>query len=145
MNLNMPAPLIEELAGRGERAAAELTRRFTADPEELELSWDNHRWVRYRSVMSLLQSMFEDIHYAFNNPQPGERSYADLISREPGAEAPRSYPWRLPHQQAHCTDATRELLDLAERWLEQATKGGQYTFGGNVPRPTPELRVRPRI
>ena len=145
MNLNMPAPLIQELGQRGEHAAAELAQRYTADPGELELSWDNHRWVRYRSLMSLTENMLEQLHYAFHNPVPGDSGYEALITRGLGVP-PTSYAWRDPEQQAYCIQATRELLDLAERWqAEKAKKGSHRHFGGKVPHPTPELRVRPRV
>jgi len=133
------------LGQRGEHAAAELAQRYTADPGELELSWDNHRWVRYRSLMSLTENMLEQLHYAFHNPVPGDSGYEALITRGLGVP-PTSYAWRDPEQQAYCIQATRELLDLAERWqAEKAKKGSHRHFGGKVPHPTPELRVRPRV
>ena len=53
INLNMPTPLIEELSERGRFAAAMLVDRFTGHNHRL--SSDNHRWVRYRSLMRLLE------------------------------------------------------------------------------------------
>lgn len=45
------------------------------------LSWDNHRWVRYRSLMRLLEQTFNAIAFSIANPMPGERSYTELIMR----------------------------------------------------------------
>ena len=144
MNLNMPSPLIDELGRRGYNAARELTRRFAGNDDEIKLTWDNHRWVRYRSTMSLLEKMLADFERAFSNTAAGDRSYEQLIMRSPGSDPPKSYPW-LPRQQNYCRDATNELLELAARWRRARAQDDRHGFGGEVPKPSPELRVRPRL
>lgn len=62
IDLNMPTCRISALAERGRIAGARLARRFSLDPAPGErLTWDNHRWVRYRTTMALLQ----DLAYQF--------------------------------------------------------------------------------
>jgi predicted acylesterase/phospholipase RssA len=58
MNLYMTRPTIERLAKRGQAAARVLIDQFTK-PHYREdtlgaTGWDNHRWVRYRALMTAL-------------------------------------------------------------------------------------------
>ena len=144
LNLNMPRPLIDKLGNRGRDAAKELTRRYTGNPEGVELTWDNHRWVRYRSTMSLMEEMLMDFEQAFEDPAPGDRRYEELIMRKPGIDPPDSYPWEA-RQQDYCRTATNELLQLAKRWREAREQDPRHSFGGKVPKPSPEFRIRPRL
>ena len=55
MNLTMPADVIDALTRRGQAAGRALVERFAETPgTESGLSWDNHRWVRYRSALAAL-------------------------------------------------------------------------------------------
>ena len=143
INLNMPPPIIKALSDRGCLAGTTLIERFTSSPDQLELSWDNQRWVRYRSLMRLLEQLLEDMDNSFSNTRAGEQSYWDLIRRGKGA-APKSYPWNNQTQQKFADDATKKILDLAQEWRKQRDSEGA-AFGGVTPNPQPELRIRPRI
>jgi hypothetical protein len=144
LNLNMPPDIIRALSERGSLAGQMLAERFTSPPSQLDLSWDNHRWVRYRSLMQLLQDMLDEIESSFSNTSPHEQSYAALIARSSGVP-PDSYPWTNTAQQSFADQATQNLLQLAQDWRQQKTTNGNASFGGRVPRPRPELRVRPPI
>ncbi len=58
LNLNMPPSVISNLADRGEVAAHEIVAQFrekrypTNAQFKSRTGWDNHRWVRYRALMS---------------------------------------------------------------------------------------------
>ena len=58
LNLNMPPHVISNLAERGEVAAREIVTQFrekrypTNAESKSRTGWDNHRWVRYRALMS---------------------------------------------------------------------------------------------
>ena len=58
MNLHMDTPTIEGLADRGKAAASVLIEQFNEPryPEKnpTATGWDNHRWVRYRALLSVL-------------------------------------------------------------------------------------------
>lgn len=59
LNLHMDAPTIDQLAERGQVAAEAIVDQFTAPhyPERGPAGatgWDNHRWVRYRALLSVL-------------------------------------------------------------------------------------------
>lgn len=144
MNLNMPPDVILKLSKRGGDAGTMLAERFASRADELVLSWDNHRWVRYRSFMQLLQQMLDEIDLTFSNSSPGEQNYWDLIRRDSDT-APGSYRWRNNAQQSFADQATQKLLELAQDWRNQKSADEAASFAGEVPRPRPELRVRPPI
>ena len=55
MNLAMPPEVIEALTHRGQAAGRALVERFAETPGTAAgLSWDNHRWVRYRSALTAI-------------------------------------------------------------------------------------------
>lgn len=58
LNLYMDAPTIDGLADRGRNAATVIIDQFTQarypSGKPTATGWDNHRWVRYRALLSLL-------------------------------------------------------------------------------------------
>ncbi|MCW2764948.1 MAG: hypothetical protein JWO11_907 [Nocardioides sp.] len=56
LNLNMDGPTIDRLGLRGRAAAAAMVEQFTGEhyKEPTATGWDNHRWVRYRALLSCL-------------------------------------------------------------------------------------------
>ena len=58
MNLNMPNSTVMRLSERGRLAGVKLRERFSGN-DGSELSWDHHRWTRYRSMMSLSRKRFK--------------------------------------------------------------------------------------
>jgi len=131
LNLTMPAEVIEALSVRGAYAAHVLAERFSDDPPKgTVLTWDNHCWVRLRSMMSLLEQHVARIERAFGEKE-GERTYADLEGRPPS--------YRFPDPAA-ARAMLAELDELAAGWSR--TPGG---LSDGAPRPSPELRVMPRV
>lgn len=58
MNLNMPTPVTEALTRRGREAARKLASRFAEAPQDpRDLSWDSHRWTRYRSALAAIAEL----------------------------------------------------------------------------------------
>jgi predicted acylesterase/phospholipase RssA len=137
LNLNMPAPVIVGLSERGRMAARELARRYDPLhlPEEMPLTWDNHRWVRLLSSMHLLEELLRDVTDQYDAPDPSGRTYAQLVLR--GKDEPRSY--RMSEARATELDqAIRELQSLG--FLQ-----GAPLLDKRAPNPRPELRIRPRL
>jgi predicted acylesterase/phospholipase RssA len=92
MNLVMPPQVIEALADRGHRAGRLLAERFGPEPpSDVELTWLNHRWVRYRSTMALLEAALSSYTRAYRSPEL-RPSYAELVRRDAGTPPP-SYRW----------------------------------------------------
>jgi hypothetical protein len=140
LNLNMPDDVIEDLGQRGQFAARELARRFNprAVPKGMPLTWDNHRWVRLRSSMQLLEVFLSEIKDQYRAEDPSGRTYADLVQRT-SRQPPNSYRWPREDAASAATAALQELEGLA---FLQAT---DRVFEEEAPHPTPELRIRPRL
>ena len=140
LNLTMDRDTISRLSERGRWAGVKLRRQF-AEPatDPWATSWDNHRWVRYRSTMAMLEVFLDRLHRGYTYQEAGERSYAELIER-PEEEPPRSYRWWPARQRAFAIGATRDVVALAEEWAAR-----DRGFAAGAPRPRPELRIRPRV
>ena len=59
LNLYMERDTITRLAERGEAAADLMVEQFTTDKYDGATGWDNHRWVRYRALMTVLPQWLE--------------------------------------------------------------------------------------
>ena len=82
MNLAMPPHVVEALTLRGQAAGRALVDRFADTPgTDPGLSWDNHRWVRYRSSLTALAEQLERFGSAWRGTPDGERSYPELVDR----------------------------------------------------------------
>jgi predicted acylesterase/phospholipase RssA len=139
MNLTMPPQRIAALTERGRFAAKRLRDAYTPPDEEgKEITWDNHRWVRLRSSLAVLQEMHRHFADGYGKePENGERTYLELVRR--GAdEPPGSYRWARAAQR-----------EIAEREIDSimnavATGGEEGSLEEEAPRPEPVGRIVPR-
>ena len=148
LNLNMPASVIDDLSKRGARAGALLTERFgDTPPADVELTWDNHRWVRYRASMAALERLLEAFHKGYTSTEEGQRSYGELLTRS-ADDLPSSYRWKtlsrngepIQAQQEYAQEITRLLIELAEEIGQ-----GEEDLQKGSPRPRPALRIVPDV
>ena len=168
LNLNMPKTTIDNLALRGVAAGASLVDHFTK-PSSAEniISWDNHRWIRYRSSMTMIEELLEKIEIGYSFEPEGERTYQKLIARDANS-APTSYPWvandskkvqkkkgvgaggqendelRDNEQRQLAIECTTSLIELAHHWQELREQH-KRRLGDKTPRPVPEMQGRARI
>ena len=137
LNLDMEVPAIDAMAKSGALGARELIDAF-ARPERLaEDQFIYHRWVRVRSLLSVLQSVLREIDEGvtvLENHPP----YPELIQHAP-AYVGESY--RL--SELARTTATRLLdtLDGLDRELDDAS----VDYARTAPRPEVELRIQPVV
>lgn len=145
MNLNMDEAKIARLSDAGATAGKVLTHRFVeARPEAsgYAMGWQNHRWIRLRSLLGILEGTVGRLHYALTKPRPGDAPFADLIVD--AARHPGQYPLldtasgEAPKQ----TDTAKQvLLDIVA--LGDTIGAGTPTLS-SAPSPLPMLRARPR-
>ena len=136
LNLNMPSDVQKALADYGTEAAHRIIGHFIdgADHEgPVRTTWDNHRWVRFRSTMAVMGEFLSDFAASVQRPEPGDRSYAELIQRRPN-EQPTSY--ELNAEQHEDAQWFTERLAEIGRDMDGVMKDGQ-------PKPEPLLRIRP--
>jgi hypothetical protein len=137
LNLVMGEEALERLRARGTWAGFKLRRRFSVPPsEEDELSWENQRWVRYRSVMAAVEEMLLELKDVYRQQDPGEPTYQELIQQK----NPPSYPLKSRKLQQRFLEMTERLVALADELQAEPT-----FRKADPPRPPGELRVVPRI
>ncbi len=139
LNLNMDKTIIARLSERGGHAGAEIASRFANPNPTHAMSWDNHRWVRYRSTMALLEETLHKIQMGLDFSSPGQLTYTELIQRNEDT-LPNSYRWERIPQQQFAQDTTDELAKLIHAW-----RAKDQRFIEGAPNPRPELRIQPRI
>jgi predicted acylesterase/phospholipase RssA len=138
MNLTMPPELIRSLTLRGQAAGRALVERFAETPgTEPGLSWDNHRWVRYRSALAALADLLEQLAAAWHEDPEGERSYRELVERAEDA-GPAGYRF-TSEAQRQLALALTELLTEAGALAER----GPGSVARGAPRPEPVARIVP--
>ena len=156
LNLSMPPKIIEALGERGERAGELLAGRFAPTPtgnevlidpktgEPVVLTWDNHRWVRYRSFMAAVELVARRFRATWKDvtTQKNWRLYDDLLNRAQGG-APVSYPFHRPGQQDFAVAETARLVDWTTGWTTDDQTFDRKSNPGRSPRPKPGLRMMP--
>jgi predicted acylesterase/phospholipase RssA len=140
MNLNMSGELIEELAERGRDAAGLLRRAYTDGYDSGRIiTWDNHRWVRLRSAMAVLEQMHIEFTEGINGGNDGAeggRTYQELIWR-PDDDAPKSYKLKSNPRRERAEYEVDRICDLGSGPRIEWMMNG-------APRPTPEGRITPK-
>jgi hypothetical protein len=153
LNLNMGRDVIMRIAERGERAGEFLAARFAfdlkPDPQsnhEIRLTWDNHRWARFRSFTAALEDVLRRLRATWLDAKEHKpwRSYQELLDREPGTK-PKSLAFGTKGQRSFAIDATDDLVNIVAEWTtsDNTFDRGEVTDRGRSPRPKPVLRMMP--
>jgi predicted acylesterase/phospholipase RssA len=134
MNLRMSTGTITGLADRGETAARVMVEQFnTPHYTNHGTGWDNHRWVRYRALLSVLPDWIASYRRG-------------LAMLEIDATKPPSYRWKTAAQRELAETMTTTLSQLADE-IDQATAedAGVVTGLTGAPQPRGRLRRIPQI
>jgi predicted acylesterase/phospholipase RssA len=164
INLNMDPELIRQFSERGRVAGKFLANRFSTEPSSNpgdKLSWENHRWLRYRSVMPLIEDFLYKLTRGYDwPPEPApNRPYGELVRT--GRDGAPSYPWRSEAQERRAVEVTNRVLDLARAWAKLSDPlppeiapvdlstipirdayEADRPFAAGAPRPRPALRIQ---
>jgi hypothetical protein len=133
INLNMTEELINGLSERGQAAGVKLATEFDLT---------NHRWVRYRSTMQLIETLLAEYREGFEAQVPeGTPSFAAMIEDVP----PTSYRQGWSNDMKNSArqrsyENGDSLVKIAEKWA-----ASQLTFADGAPRPTPAMRIGPKV
>jgi hypothetical protein len=139
LNLDMDPDVVTTLSERGREAAELLISHFHKPEADVTLTWDNHRWIRLRSLLARLEELLGDIRKGLSDPEPGDRTYEELLERNRD-EPPESYRFTVGQREL-AGDLLRRLEALAAELDDTAEN---LRPGRGAPRPAPELRVLPR-
>ena len=139
MNLDMEPAVIERLTERGRWAGRKLVARFAQPPPEPNaLSWEDHKWVRLRTSLAATTEMLQQLAHGYAAaPLGDDRTYAELLARDPGAH-PTSYNVTVG-QRAIAERLNGQIADLvAELDVDD------QTLAKGAPSPPPGLRMVPQ-
>lgn len=135
LNLDMPERVIVALGERGREAGRRLKERFAwTEGAPPSAGWTNHRWVRLRSTLALLEDALLEARVAWGDGGPS--TFSSLLREGGEGEA-----YALP---AARRALVREHLDALARALDQWVDEDLRLAQG-APRPPPELQIRPRM
>jgi predicted acylesterase/phospholipase RssA len=138
INLAMGEEMIQRLAERGEYAAQVIMDQFSrphyppmVDGRPTMTGWDNHQWVRFRALLSVLP--------AFAGSYGRGRALLD----DALAEDPPSFPFGTPEERA----LALEIDSLMQRLAQVVTEADPEALDALTRRPIPVgvLRRVPQI
>ncbi len=157
LNLTMPAERIERLTRYGREAGQQFVLRF-GDPQHWQpgakpssMNWENHQIIRLRLQLASVAEHLQSLERACRDLHGTEQDYQRFFS----AEARRySYPFKglSDLEQDPDTGLYRTQAGLAEAMLGRLREIAQMLEqhpdshpAKGAPKPTPELKLRPRI
>jgi predicted acylesterase/phospholipase RssA len=140
LNLSMPPATLASLNKYGCEAAELLIDHFIHGKDNgvtTAMTWDNQRWIRYRSTMTLLETFLSQFAYTVNNPEPGDVPYSELIKRN--LDDPPQTGYRFDSDQTpYAVYETNLVIDLGTQLAAGDLQKGS-------PRPKPALVIRPNF
>jgi len=134
--------VIERLTKRGLFVARRLVERFALPPQSpAALSWDSHRWTRYRAAVAALSEQLTrfDVGYKATADELNGPPYRTLSDRGDD-DPPGAYRWKR-NQQRDLGNAFADALAAAAQVLDD---GQPQSLREGAPRPEPEARIVPR-
>ena len=157
LNLTMPAERIERLTRYGREAGQQFVLRFGA-PQHWQpgakpspMNWENHQIIRLRLQLASVAEQLQSLERACRELQGTEQDYQRFFT----ADAKRySYAFKglSDLQQNPDTGLYRTQAGLAQAMLGKLREIAQLIEqhpdnhpATGAPKPTPELKLRPRI
>jgi hypothetical protein len=141
LNLNMSSDLIKTLVERGREAGKGIAGRFASTPANDPMSWNGHRWARFRSGMAGLLDALVEFGRATKTGLPGDLTLEQLLSDRDASPCYKFGSDRQLHASKEITDA---VLELAKR-VDSHSNGGSASPFADGPRPPVEFGTRAPI
>ncbi|MBK7861207.1 MAG: patatin-like phospholipase family protein [Archangiaceae bacterium] len=121
LNLTMPPELLSRLGDRGAAAGEKIIERFVNGS-----GWDNHRWVRMRSLMAMLQPQLRGF-----SQKADDEEWDKLFAAHLGYSM-------SPEQVEQSKRVIAALKALGKEWAVEMNDT-------RAPSPAPQLRGTPRV
>lgn len=138
LNLNMNTELVRGLSMIGEQAAIMLAKRFSPGADDL-MNFDNHRWVRLRTLAALIEQDFKSIHPSLLNTPQGIKTWEELIKNATNLKSADQYP--INSEQELKLLALLKALDALS-----VSEGKEPTMLGiSTPKRMPTIRIVPNM
>ena len=148
LQLNMEDDVITALGDRGHCAGKKIVDTYTRDTDykKDEVNWDSHRWVRFRSSISLavesLITIYESYTQLERNPNGLDKPYSKLVKNPPS----KKYDWddNLKDKD-FVLNMIKMLKNIETSWKNQKHDHGRKQLKIGAPKPEPEVRIMPKI
>lgn len=138
LNLTMPTSTINTLLARGELAGELLVEHFEVPipiPPLTQMTWDNHRWIRLRTTLDVVERYAATFSQAWNDVSQNP-SYGNLI-RAGGV----NQHYRLtPVQQQSALSVASSINALTV-----PTSPAGASLSTDAPHPVSDLHAKPRF
>lgn len=163
LNLTMPVERIKRLTDYGREAGQQFVRRFGAPAkwapgtQATSMNWENHQLIRLRLVLASVSEMVTSLQTAAAAQAGGPQDYGRFFTSDFG---PTTYRFAGLGKLAtdtntglHTTQAglakwmLDDLMRIAQRISATvaAKPASRIHPSDGAPKPTPELKLRPRI
>lgn len=130
LNLNMSAEIIQALGNAGENAAEQLIDRFVKGK-----GWDNHRKIRLRNFLALLDLELDDLDA---NQSVDWQTFLNKTATLP--------PYKMNNKEMKLAEETlKALVDMAADLRKAHQDASPITLTSHAPRPFSEIRITPRF
>ncbi|SET54412.1 Patatin-like phospholipase [Nitrosospira multiformis] len=151
MNLDMEPPIIDTLAERGKAAANKLIQCYAIQPSQGEEApgWDQHRFVRFNNLLMMMKARTPGLVEALGNDCRYATKLEDLLQKfscatdesgmltpPPGYEEPMTQKEK---------DAYKRLVAALNALATEMLEVENNIPFKPIPKPEPELRVRPPL
>jgi hypothetical protein len=135
LNLDMPPAVLNALSERGRCAGEVLVRCYTTPPDnKRKTSWENHRWVRLRSALGLLEEFLDELDEDWT-----AGGYDRLLA---GHGSAPSYKM-TNKQQSLAAERMAELTGVARIWRQALAADPNRSLRRKAPNPRPAFRIVP--
>lgn len=142
LNLTMPPTVIQTLLQRGELAGKLLADHFQIPVPALpfKMTWDNHRWIRMRTTLDVLQRYAGDFRCAWQATAAPCVDYPVFVAN--GMRPPSgAYAFHNAPQVPAALKVAADVVDIAD-----TTDPPDSSLSGHgAPNPISDLRTRPRF
>ena len=111
LNLNMPSNVVDALTARGTEAGTDLTARYAKLDAGDKMSWEGHKWARFRSGM---EGLSDTIVKFKKSVGPDGLSNSDLGDSLSSNDAPPCYQFKDDDRREAAYKITNMLYELAK-------------------------------
>ncbi|VXC63312.1 Patatin [Pseudomonas sp. 8Z] len=157
LNLTMPPERIARLTEYGRQAGIEFVHRFgspdcwQSGAQPIKMNWENHQSIRLRLMLASVAEQLASLERAYstlaNTPEDYRRFFSERYSYtlQGLGELDANAHGQYPTQAALALAQLDSLRALAQQIAQHAQINPALHPAEGAPKPTPELKLRPRV
>jgi len=111
LNLKMKKETVQRLTALGQEAGEQLANRYATLDDANEMSWNGHKWTRFRSGMEGLTEAMEKFGKSLGDSDFDQSDLAEYFASN---DAPPCFQFTDDAKREEARRLTRKLFDLAQ-------------------------------